>query len=211
VRTALATPSFALLCVAGGLEMAIYGMWSGVLPAVLTSLPGAAAYSDAQAGAFGSVNTFAGIVGGLVAGVLTDRVWLRTRLVAVSSGLLLASAAAFGLVALALPPAGPLGGAFFSSLAASFPTLLAVCGLAGLLRGGADPLFFELAAESVAPRGVPAGTAGAILTFIYHAVLVALLAAPPAVLELITMPGMSIVLFVAVGLLIPVRIAYTRR
>ena len=99
--------------------------------------------------------------------------------------------------------------AYWDSLAESLPTLARSAG--NSLRGGADPLFFELAAESVAPRGVPAGTAGAILTFIYHAVLVALLAAPPAVLELITMPGMSIVLFVAVGLLIPVRIAYTRR
>jgi len=183
-------------------------MWSGVLPAVLTSLPGRAAYSDAQAGSFGSINTFAGIAGGLAAGFATDAPWLRRRLVPVSAALLAASALFFAAIAMPLPP---LAVGSLAPLAASYPAMLALCAVAGLLRGGSDPLFFEITAEAVAEAGVPAGTAGAVLTFVYHAVLVGLLAVPPAALAVITMPGVSVCLAAAALMLLPVRIAYTRR
>jgi len=208
LRRAAATPSFLLLCAAGGLEMAIYGMWSGVLPAVLTELPGRAAYSDVQAGAFGSVNTFAGILGGLLAGAATDAPWLRRRLVPVTAALLAAAALFFAAFALPVPP---LAVGALAPLAGSYASMMALVAAAGLLRGGADPLFFELAAESVAGAGVPAGTAGAVLTFFYHLVLVGLLAVPPAALALITMPGMALCLALSALMLLPVRITYTRR
>jgi hypothetical protein len=208
LRRAAATPSFLLLCAAGGLEMAIYGMWSGVLPAVLTELPGRAAYSDVQAGAFGSVNTFAGILGGLLAGAATDAPWLRRRLVPVTAALLAAAALFFAAFALPVPP---LAVGTLAPLAGSYASMMALVAAAGLLRGGADPLFFELAAESVAGAGVPAGTAGAVLTFFYHLVLVALLAVPPATLAFITMPGMALCLALSALMLLPVRITYTRR
>ena len=208
LRRAAATPSFLLLCAAGGLEMAIYGMWSGVLPAVLTELPGRAAYSDVQAGAFGSVNTFAGILGGLLAGAATDAPWLRRRLVPVTAALLAAAALFFAAFALPVPP---LAVGALAPLAGSYASMMALVAAAGLLRGGADPLFFELAAESVAGAGVPAGTAGAVLTFFYHLVLVALLAVPPATLAFITMPGMALCLALSALMLLPVRITYTRR
>lgn len=206
VKTAVYTPSFLLLCVSGGLQMAIYGAWSGVLPSVLTN--GTGLYTDAQAGTFGSINTFAGIVGGLAAGVLTDVKALRTRLIPVVAGLLLASTVCFGLVSAALPPLQltPL-----ATLTGSYPGLLALCGLAGLLRGGTDPLFFELSAEAVADRGVSAGTAGSALTFWYHLVLCLLLSVPPAPLQAAAMPAMALCLLLSAALLLPVKVAYTRR
>lgn len=42
---------------------------------------------------------------------------------------------------------------------------------AGGVRGGGDPLYFEMIAAVGAPLGVPAGTAGGLLTFFYHLVL----------------------------------------
>ena len=53
--------------------------------------------------------------------------------------------------------------------------------------------------------------AGAVLTFFYHLVLVALLAVPPATLAFITMPGMALCLALSALMLLPVRITYTRR
>jgi len=208
LRRALSSRSFVLLCLAGGLEMAIYGMWSGVLPAVLTALPGGAAFSDVQAGALGSVNTFAGIAGALLAGWASDAPVLRTRLLPLTAALLAASALFFAAVALPLPP---LAVAALAPVARSFGSVVALVAVAGLLRGGADPLFFELAAESVAGAGVPAGTAGAVLTFFYHLVLVGLLGLPPAALAAFTLPGMALCLLLSALLLLPVRVAYTRR
>jgi hypothetical protein len=195
----LTVPGLLLLTLSGGLQMAVYGAWSGTLPSVLSPR-----FSDGQAGALGSVNTFSGVVGGLVAGLATDAPALRRRLKSVVLALCLSSAAAFGVLAAALGPAA----APSVASALSFPALVAICGLAGLLRGGADPLFFELSAELVHP--LPAGTSGGVLTFIYHAALVVCLSLPPGVMSW-SMVAMTVALVAAAALLAPVRVAYVRR
>jgi hypothetical protein len=202
VSAAFRAPAFLALAVAGGLEMAVYGAWSGVLPTVLSPK-----FSDGQAGTFGSVNTFAGIAGGVLAGWATDRPSLRRHLKGVIQVLALASAALFTLLALAVPPfeqpalADGLG----------FGALLTICGAAGLLRGGTDPLFFELAAEAVAPVGVAPGAAGGVLTFWYHAILCGMLLVPPPFLNHWTMAAMAAFMVLSAVGLAPVRVAYTRR
>ena len=65
------------LVLAFGCQMGVYGAWSGVLSPVLTS---GGQFSSAQAGTLGSVNTFAGIVGGTVAGYVADSPLFATRL-----------------------------------------------------------------------------------------------------------------------------------
>jgi hypothetical protein len=205
VSIALKTPSFLLLCAAGGLQMAFYGAWSGELPSVLTAN---GLYTDVQAGAFGSVNTFAGIIGGVAIGWATDAPVLRSQLIPVIIVLALASTACFGLFAGALAPDAPSS---LAGLAGSYPLLLTLVAAAGFLRGGTDPLFFEATAEAVAERGVPEGTAGAVLTFFYHAVLCLILSVPPAALQAAALPGMAVCLFAAAVLLAPVNLAYTRR
>jgi hypothetical protein len=199
---AVRVPSFVVLAFAGGLEMAVYGLWSGVLPTVLSPR-----FTDAQAGAFGSVNTFAGIVGGLVAGLVTDVKALRHHLKTVVQVLALLSAGAFAVVAISVPP--------FEVSAVSdylgYAGLMGVFAAAGLLRGGTDPLFFELSAEVSHPAGVPAGAAGGVLTFFYHVVLCGFLSTPPDILSRWTMVGMGALMAASAVLLIPLRVAYTRR
>jgi MFS family permease len=202
IVAAARVPSFLLLALAGGLEMAVYGAWSGVLPSVLNP-----PFSDAQAGVFGSVNTFAGIVGGLLAGLITDIPALRHRLKGTVQVLAVLSAGFFAVLAASVSPyqQAALSGAL------GFWGLLAVCGAAGLLRGGTDPLFFELSAEAVAPAGVPAGAAGGVLTLWYHVILCAFLSVPPSFLQSYTMVGMAGLMLLSAVLLVPVRVAYTRR
>ena len=148
-KACLRSPGLVLLTISGGLQMAVYGAWSGTLPSVLSPR-----FSDGQAGAMGSLNTFIGCVGGLAVGMLTDHPRLRKSLKSAVIVLCVSSAVIFGVLAMALGPAA------ISSVQdnLSFGALLALCAFAGLLRGGADPLFFELSAELVHPT--PAGTAG---------------------------------------------------
>jgi len=64
-----------LVILAFGLQMGMYGAWSGVLPSVLQSM----SYSNSQAGTLGAINTFAGIFGGILVGVVADFPRMRTR------------------------------------------------------------------------------------------------------------------------------------
>lgn len=59
---------FGFLVIAFGLQMGGYGAWSGALTSVLT----VDGVSDAKASWLGFGNTIAGMVGGTVAGFLTD-------------------------------------------------------------------------------------------------------------------------------------------
>ena len=54
----LRSPSFCLVALSGGSTMAVWGAWSGVLPTVMTPQ-----FTAVQAGAVGSVATFASIAG----------------------------------------------------------------------------------------------------------------------------------------------------
>ena len=81
-------------------------------------------------------------------------------------GLCLSSAACFLALALALRPFSALGGAV------PFGAVVALSAAAGLLRGGLDPLFFELATEFSYALGIPPGTAGAVLTLWVHLVMI---------------------------------------
>ena len=180
-------PSFALVAVACGSGMALWGAWSGVLPSVLSPQ-----YTAVQAGTVGSVATFASIGGGLVAGLATDTPPLRRHLRAVVLTLCLVSGGLFALLACALPPVSA------PALALSFPALLALVGLAGAVRGGADPLSFELAARAAAP--LSGGEAGGGLTLWYHLLLTFSLLLPAGVMPWASV-GMAVVLVGAAGLL----------
>ena len=189
----LTSPGFAAAALAGGGQMAVYGAWSGVLTTLL-----APRFTGSDAGAFGTVATFAGIFGGVLTGVLCDAPFLRSRLIEVTAVLCFVSGVAFALLAAALRPVSMEP--FASSL--GFAALLAVCGFGGAVRGGADPLYFELAAQQAGVGG--GGAAGAVLTFFYHAVLVVCLSVPPAILEWSSV-ALAAVLIIAPLLLLPLR------
>ena len=70
----LFTFSFICMILAGGLNMGVYGLWSGVLTEVLPS-----SWSDAEKGMFGLVNTVCSVVGGLLGGVITDWKFVTTN------------------------------------------------------------------------------------------------------------------------------------
>ena len=205
VLACLRSPSVLLVTLSGGLQMAVYGAWSGTLPSVLSPR-----FSPAQAGALGSINTFIGVAGGLLAGALTDAPALRTRLVAIIQLLCLLAAGAFGVLGAALGPAAlaPLAPAADGSGGLSFAALVALCGLAGALRGGVDPLFFELSAEVAHP--VPAGTSGGVLTLVYHLILVVCLSLPPGAMNW-SMVAMAAALLMSAAMLLPLKVEYVRR
>jgi MFS family permease len=181
---------FGFLVIAFGLQMGGYGAWSGALTSVLT-VDGVAA---SKASWLGFGNTIAGMVGGTVAGFLTDCPALAKRLRLVMVVLALAAAAAFLAPALALKPtqlftmpypAHVVLCAFMSfmyryisrescSQFDSLPlTSLTISGtLSGLFRGALDPLFFEMSTELAFVENVPAGTAGGALTVWCHAVMI---------------------------------------
>jgi hypothetical protein len=203
-RAACASPSFLLAAVGGGAIMAFYGAWSGVLTAALT--PPQGRLTDAQAGLLGALVTFAGIAGGALAGWATDRPLLRRALRGVLAALAVASALLFLPLAFAL---GGSGGGAPSWL--SYPLVVALCTLGGAMRGGMDPVYFELAAETAWEAGAGADVSGAVLTFVYHVLLCCVLSVPASQLLVVVLPGMPVVLALGALLLIPLKVQYTRR
>lgn len=198
--------SFLLVAASGGLQMALYGGWSGLLTTIL-----APPFTDTEAGIVGSANTFAGIVGGLLVGVISDLPKLRHHLKTVISVLALSAAAVFAVFAVAVysRSEGGSNGRFTFNL--PFGSLVAICSVGGLLRGGTDPLFFELTAEVGAAVGASAAVAGGFLTFFYHILLCIMLSIPASVLQAGTTIAMPTSLVVAVILLLPASVRYTRR
>ena len=120
----LRSASFCLVALSGGSTMAVWGAWSGVLPAVMTPQ-----FSADQAGAVGSVATFASIAGaararvvveevflkvppppslsfpgGIATGLACDHPLLRARLRVVTVAVCLAASLGFWVLAAALPP-----------------------------------------------------------------------------------------------------------
>lgn len=94
-------------------------MWSGVLPSVLP-----ASWGDATAGYFGLANTLSGIIGGIVAGLVTDVRSMQKKLKTCMVAALLGAGGFFALFAIALPP---VSAEALSPLADSRLGLLAVC------------------------------------------------------------------------------------
>jgi MFS family permease len=209
----LCRPQAALVMLSGGLQMAAYGAWSGVLPGVLMTsrADGGGGLSPASAGVVGTANTIAGVLGGLLTGILTDRKSFSQRLRSVMICLCLASAGVFAFAALCAPPLSEPGspGAFTQSWPNQPWPLIALCTVAGLLRGGTDPLFFEFAAEAAYPA--PTGEAGGALTLFYHGLLSVMLALPPSWLQVGAFPGMAVSMLAAGLLLLPVAGLYPRR
>jgi CP family cyanate transporter-like MFS transporter len=188
VAAAVRAPGVALVVASGGLTMAFYGAWSGVLPSVLAD----AGYSPGAAGALGAANTLAGCVGGVAAALATDARAVRRALKPVLLSLSLGAAALFAVPALA--PDAPAA-----------VLLLAATG-AGALRGGLDPLLFEAAADAAAAGGASAAAAGALLTLVYHLALCAVLSLAPATLRAIAVPGLPAALLAGGALLACARI-----
>ena len=200
-------PAFLAVALCGGATMAWFGAWSGELTPALTA---GGRFSDAQAGSIGALTTFMGIAGGVCAGGLTDLPALQRSLKGFVVALALASALLFLPLALALPPLSALlPGAAGAAL--TFPALMALCGAAGFVRGGLDPLFFELAAETAWEVRVGADMAGSVLTLIYHVLLSATLSVPAAPLMATVLAGMPLALLVGAAGLVCVRVEYSRR
>ena len=86
-----------------------------------------------------------------------------------------------------------------------------MCTLGGALRGGVDPLYFELAAETAWEAGAGPDVAGAVLTLLYHVALCAVLSVPAGPLLTVVLPGMPACLVLGAALLAPVGVAYSRR
>lgn len=201
IVNALSDKSFFLLALAGGLNMGIYGMWSGVLISVLK---GDGGVDSKSAGMYGMANTFAGIVGGIAAGLITDVPSLRRRLKEVVVAAMTLAAVCFGVFAFHFPP---LSMEAFRSVSSG--GLLAICIAGGFFRGMADPIFFELAAELTHPK--PAGYAGSVLSVVYHATLVATLSTPPNDLQKFALMGMAAACLTVAIIMLFVTIRYKTR
>ena len=177
-RLCLTQRSLVLLMLGGGLQMAMYGGWSGVLTPAMTSAP--VFLTLEEAGWLGTCNTLAGIAGGILTALLCDRPRFNRSLKQIMGLLCALSVLCFGAMALAVP--NPFGFILQpGGVPLSYGWLLALCTLAGFFRGGLDPLYFELVAEEAHP--IPAGTAGGVLTFFYHVLLCVSLALPPTLLQ----------------------------
>lgn len=196
IRSLLRNRNYLFVAVAGAIQMAVYGGWSGVLPSAMSP-----AYSDSQAGLLGALNTFAGIGGGLLVANLSDLPALRHKLVPIVQLLSISAAAAFAVAAFSLSP--------LSMLSLSFPALVALCSLAGLLRGGTDPLFFEMCSETAYPE--TSGTAGGLLTFLYHIVLVVMLSVPASLLQSWSPAAMAGAMLVCCAIVSIAHVSYVRR
>jgi hypothetical protein len=197
----LLTPSFIFIVLAGGMNMGVYGLWSGVLTEVLP-----AHWSDTQKGMFGLVNTIMSVAGGLAGGIITDLPPLRRRLKSVAVCSMFLATILFGIFAMSVPGVQNNGtwtngsGSHHPSSSLNLnvihidsrATLMAICAAAGFVRGIADPLFFEISADVAYPA--PAGTAGSILTFFYHVMLVISLSVPATFLNKWALLGTAMVM-----------------
>jgi FLVCR family MFS transporter len=204
-RMCMTQPSLVLLMLGGGLQMAMYGGWSGVLTPALTSSP--VSLSMKQAGLLGTLNTLAGMTGGVLTAMLCDTPRFNRSLKQIMTLLCTLSVLCFGVMAMAVPnPFGVILRPGGSPL--SYGWLALLCTAAGFFRGGLDPLYFELVAEEAHP--IPAGTAGGVLTFFYHALLCVCLTLPPAFLTRWLLVLMAGCMVVSGGLLGLANISYKR-
>eukprot|EP01087_Luapelamoeba_hula_P022646 TRINITY_DN816_c0_g1_i3.p1 TRINITY_DN816_c0_g1~~TRINITY_DN816_c0_g1_i3.p1 ORF type:complete len:508 (+),score=51.25 TRINITY_DN816_c0_g1_i3:172-1695(+) len=158
--------SFWLVVFAGGLLGGITSAWQGLLSQVLAD-----DYSDSDIGYMGFANVVAGLIGGLVAGPVVDRFFVRRYklfLVVVFS----AAVALFAFFTLSLKTA------YSDNLIPSnLWTLSISITLAGFLQGNLGPVLFELSAELVHP--VTEATSGSLLAFILNlATIIMLFVAP---------------------------------
>eukprot|EP00051_Salpingoeca_urceolata_P017692 m.243675 g.243675 ORF g.243675 m.243675 type:complete len:512 (+) comp19024_c1_seq3:79-1614(+) len=192
---AMALPSFAALVIAYGLQMGVYCSWASVLPMQES-------FSATKAGWLASANTFAGIVGGVLCGYVTDHPALARRLKAVMLVLCVITAILFGTFALTLPP-------FHVVNHLPYSALMAIATTAGLFRGGLDPLFFELGTDITHPLG--AGTVGASITVTCHVALIIALSVPSHTLVRYASSAMTVAMVLSFVSILFVREQYNRR
>jgi hypothetical protein len=168
---------------------------------VLIPALGSAGIGTQEASDIGAYNTLAGVVGGVVIGLVVSARALATRLRLALVSLSLAGAVSFGVVLLALPP--------LSAVSLSKTAIVLMCTLGGLFRGMLDPLFFELATEVSYPAS-PA-VVGGMLTVWTHVVMVLVLSLPADLVNDIAMYLMPIALVVTALLVLFVKDKYRRR
>lgn len=180
-----------------GVQMGAYGAWSGVLIQVVTAI----GMTSQEASAIGTYNTLAGVVGGILIGVMvtTEALAARLRLALITFSI--AGAVTFALVTIALPP--------LKLLSMSNTAIVILCTFGGLFRGMLDPLFFEYATEISYPSS-PA-VVGGVLTVWTHLVMVIVLSLPASLVNDIAMYLMPIALLITAGLVALVKGKYHRR
>jgi len=185
------------LVLAFGLQMGLYGVWSGTLASVLDSMN----FDSKQADWLGFGNTVAGVCGGLVVGGISGRAMFRTHLKSLllwCSGL---AAMAFLAMALLLPPIRLGSGC-------PYGVIVTLSAVAGMLRGALDPISFELSMELSFP--VPAGITGSLLTVVVHLVMIVGLSVPGHILDDSMMIAMAATMIVCTALIGLVKEQYKR-
>ena len=203
--TMLSSEGVLLTVTAFALNMGMYGTWSGLLPAFLdpkgsggggngTMPQQGLNLTSEQAGLLGSLNTFAGIGGGLLAGAGTALVFRHHRVRTVLCVCCVLSGAAFGLAGVMVEPFLVFG------VQVPYWALAVVFSVAGVVRGCIDPLIFEYAADLVFPAS--AGTAGGLLTIGAHIFMVVTFALPSDVLLRWTPVAMGGTMFIVAALLL---------
>ncbi len=201
----LSSEGVLLTVIAFALNMGMYGTWSGLLPAFLDQNGGGGGnngtlprmgldLTSEQAGVLGTLNTFAGIAGGLLAGASTAWVFQHRRVRTVLCVCCVLSGTAFGLAACMVEPFVVFGGQV------PYWALALVFSVAGVVRGCIDPLIFEYAADLVFPAS--AGTAGGLLTIGAHIFMVVTFALPSDVLLRWTPLAMGGTMLIVGGLLL---------
>lgn len=196
-REALGVPSVALLVAIYGIEMGAYCSWSGVLPTICEGQ-----FSASRSGLLASLNTVGSIFGGFLLGWLSDKPPLCFRLKGAMMVLLLGAAIEFALLGLAFTPYsvfGPL----------PYAIVVYVATLAGIFRGGLDPLFFELASEISYPASP--GLLGSLITVACHMVMILFLSVPADILNRWASTALAVIMLAALVAMAFVRERYPRR
>eukprot|EP01087_Luapelamoeba_hula_P007306 TRINITY_DN178_c0_g1_i2.p1 TRINITY_DN178_c0_g1~~TRINITY_DN178_c0_g1_i2.p1 ORF type:complete len:528 (-),score=99.72 TRINITY_DN178_c0_g1_i2:140-1723(-) len=162
-------PSFWLVIFAGGLLGGVTSGWQGVLPQILDQV----GYDNTKAGYMGFGNVLAGIIGGVVAGPIVDRFFVRRYKLFL---LLIFSAAlslfVFFTLSLKMAYAHQI-------IPSNIWTLSIAISLAGFLQGSLGPVLFELSAELIYP--VPEATSGSLLVLFFNGATVVVLFVAPLV------------------------------
>eukprot|EP01119_Soliformovum_irregulare_P010321 TRINITY_DN2538_c0_g1_i2.p1 TRINITY_DN2538_c0_g1~~TRINITY_DN2538_c0_g1_i2.p1 ORF type:complete len:228 (-),score=78.34 TRINITY_DN2538_c0_g1_i2:32-715(-) len=163
-------PNFVLFAMIGGVSQGAFSAWSGMFDLILGPL----GYSPTFAGWIGFASSIAGIIGGILVGILGDTLFKR-KFKWVILVLLFLSTVLCLFFTLSLP-------SFFSThplIPNSYWSIVLSIIFAGLFVGSAAPLFLELGAEITFP--ISEGSSAAVITLVNNLASLLLLIVGPLI------------------------------
>eukprot|EP01105_Mastigella_eilhardi_P008246 TRINITY_DN2011_c0_g1_i1.p2 TRINITY_DN2011_c0_g1~~TRINITY_DN2011_c0_g1_i1.p2 ORF type:complete len:403 (+),score=102.26 TRINITY_DN2011_c0_g1_i1:210-1418(+) len=161
---------FLLLVFVGGWQAGTFNSWSGSFEVILSPLH----YTQTTCGWLGFCATLASMTGGLIVGLLADRLF-RGRFKLLLLLLFTLSTTSFMWFTLSLPSLFADHGVIPGN---EYTTYVAVA-LGGLFLGSTNPLFYELAAELTFP--VPEEVSAVFMTLVMNIICVVILFGEPLI------------------------------